>query len=170
MNLFKVKQPLLWMCWLSVLVFIVLLSIYGRPLQYLVVDSISYTAGAWILGLTMLTVLCFFLYSLFRLKFQLPWFHLVWFLPLFLILPLLLERVEERLHFLTFGVFGIVSILLFNPRLAFMVCVIGSAGDELLQFYLPDRVGDLRDVAMNCLASLGAAYFMYVTKQANTNG
>lgn len=169
MNLSKVKQSLIWMCWLSVLVFIVLLSIYGRPLQYLIADSIGYTTTAWILGLTMLTVLCFSLYSLFKFKFRLPWFHLVWFLPLYLMLPLLLDRVEERMHFLTFGVFGAASILLFNPRLAFMVCIIGSTGDELLQFYLPDRVGDLRDVAMNCLASLGAAYFVYVTKQANTD-
>ena len=169
MNPSKVKQSLMWMCWLSILVFIVLLSIYGRPLQYLIADSIGYTATAWILGLTMLAVLCFSLYSLTRFKFRLPWFHLVWFLPLFLMLPLLLDRVEERMHFLTFGVFGAVSILLFNPRPAFMVCIIGSAGDELLQFYLPDRVGDLRDVAANCLASLGAAYFVSVIKQANTD-
>lgn len=169
MNLSKVKQSLIVVCWFSILVFIVLLSIYGRPLQYLIADTIGFTAIAWILGLTMLTILSFSLYSLFKLKFRLPWVHLAWFLPLYLVLPLLLERVEERMHFLTFGGFGAASILLFKPRVAFIVCIIGAAGDELLQFYLPDRVGDLRDVAMNCLASLGAAYFLYMTKNHNTD-
>lgn len=92
----------------------------------------------------------------------------MWFMPLFLIVPMLLERVEERLHFLTFGIFGALSILLFSPRLAFIVCLLGSAGDEVLQFYLPDRVGDWRDVAMNSLASLGAAYFVYLSYQINS--
>jgi len=168
MNPFPINRSLLWSSWLLVCVFIGLLSLYGRPLQYWVADSIGYTLAAWIIGLSLLTIICLFSYSLYRFKLQLPWFHFIWFLPLFLILPLLLERVEERLHFLTFGAFGAISILLFNPRLAFIVCISGAAGDELFQFYLPDRVGDWRDVAMNCLASLGAGYFIYSTVKVNS--
>ena len=82
---------------------------------------------------------------------------------LFLIVPLLLERVEERMHFLTFGLFGALSMALFAPRYAFIICLLGAGGDELLQFYLPDRVGDWRDVAFNALASFGAAIFFHTT-------
>ena len=53
--------------------------------------------------------------------------------------------------------------MLFRPRVAFAICIIVSAADELLQYYLPDRVGDWFDVAMNALASVAAAIFIWLT-------
>lgn len=164
MKPFNLKRTHLWFYWISVSTAIVLLSVYGRPLQYLVADSIGYTVAAWIIGLTLLMTISLFLYALKKYEVKLSWFHIVLLCILFLVLPLFLERVEERLHFLTFGLFGVVSLLLFSPRFAFTVCILGAAGDELLQLYLPDRVGDLRDVAMNCVASMGAAYVVYSTR------
>ncbi len=96
-------------------------------------------------------------------KLSIPYVHLFWFAVVFLVLPLFLERVEERLHFLTFGLFGAFSMLLFKPRYALMMCILFSGADELLQFFLADRVGDWRDVGMNCLASLGAGMFVWIT-------
>jgi VanZ family protein len=87
----------------------------------------------------------------------------LWVAVVFLLLPLFLERVEERLHFLTFGLFGALSMLLFRPRYAFMMSVVFSGADELLQYFLTDRVGDWRDVGMNSLASLSAGMFVWVS-------
>lgn len=148
--------------WLLTSFTIPLLSVFGRGLQFWVADTIGYGLAAWILGLTMLVVIGLLTYRLLKDNQRPPWVHLAWFLPLFLIVPLLLERVEERMHFLTFGLFGALSMALFSPRHAFIICILGAAGDELLQFYLPDRVGDWRDVAFNALASFAAAIFFHI--------
>lgn len=149
--------------WIATLVIIPILSICGRPLQHWVADSIGYTFVAWGIGLALL--LCFLSAAthLKHRKLSIPYVHLFWFAVVFLVLPLFLERVEERLHFLTFGLFGAFSMLLFKPRYALMMCILFSGADELLQFFLADRFGDWRDVGMNCLASLAAGMFVWFT-------
>ena len=71
-----------------------------------------------------------------------------------------LDIPEERVHFLQYGLLG---ILVFMTRrsgswwelgaLAGFVVLVGI-GDELIQWWLPNRVGDLRDVAMNAGAGV----------------
>lgn len=151
------------MAWLATLLILPLLSIYGRPLQYWVADNIGYRVAAWIIGLSLLLAIGAILLWLWRSHKTLPLIHLSWFLPLFLVLPLALERVEERVHFLTFGAVGMLSFMLFAPRLALAICLIVSSGDELLQHFLPDRVGDWRDVGFNVLASCSAGSFIMLT-------
>jgi len=158
-----INRRLIRIFWLLNGMTIVLLSVFGRSLQYWVAETIGYSLAAWILGLSMLVLIGVFIFGLLKDNERLPWVHLVWFVPLFLIVPLFLERVEERMHFLTFGLFGALSMALFAPRYAFIICILGAGGDELLQFYLPDRVGDWRDVAFNALASFGAAIFFHTT-------
>ena len=155
-----INRRLIRIFWLLSCVTILLMSVFGRGLQFWVADTIGYSVVAWIIGLSILTAIGLLISWLLKNNDRPPWVHLAWFLPLFLIVPLLLGRVEERMHFLTFGLFGALSMALFAPRYAFIICVVGSAGDELLQFYLPDRVGDWRDVAFNILASFGAAIFV----------
>lgn len=142
---------------------ILLLSIYGRALQSWVEDHLGYTAVAWIVALTLLALIMLYLFRGQPDSPSLPWMNLLWVLPLFVLLPLSLERVEERIHFLVFGVYGALSLLLFGPRAALLMCLLGAAGDEVLQYFLPDRVGDWRDVVMNFVAALGAALFMLAT-------
>ena len=153
------------MAWMANLGLLPVLSIYGRPLQYWVADNIGYEVTAWIIGLTLLVAICSILLWLWRRYQSLPLVHLGWFLPLFLLLPLTLDRVEERVHFLSFGAFGLLSLLVFAPRVAFTLCLLISASDELLQHYLPDRVGDWRDVGFNLLASCSTASFAWLTFQ-----
>lgn len=155
--------------WLSTGFAILLLSLFGRSLQYWVVNTVGYGLAAWLLGLSMFVGTGLLISRLFKDNQRPPWVHLAWFLPLFLIVPLLLERVEERVHFLTFGLFGGLSMALFPPRAALVICFLGAAGDELLQLYLPDRVGDWRDVAFNALASFGAAIFFYTAVLSRRN-
>lgn len=70
------------------------------------------------------------------------------------------DRPEERLHYIEYALLG---YLLFqascsdfrSPSLfsIFMVALIGC-GDESIQWFLPNRVGDLRDVMMNLTGGL----------------
>jgi VanZ family protein len=56
-----------------------------------------------------------------------------------------------------FGVFGCLSVARFGLWRGILVCATVGVLDEGLQWYLPDRVGDLRDVAWNLLAGGGGA-------------
>jgi len=70
---------------------------------------------------------------------------------------------EERIHLLEYGLLGYLSFGLvrtgevspierFGVPLLFGILVGGC--DELLQFYLPDRVGDFRDIVFNSLGTI----------------
>jgi VanZ family protein len=159
----KVKISLVF-CWSMVLCLIPGLSYFGRPLQYWIRDSIGYSVFAWIIAILSLLLISALFYWVKNKPVQFPFRHLTWFLPLYLVLPFLLERVEERVHFISFGLFGFLSMIIFAPRVAISLCLFVSAGDELLQYFLPDRVGDWRDVAFNILASIGSALFVFVLK------
>ena len=149
--------------WLFNLIGIFSLSVFGRRLQYWAADQVGYTTIAWFIGITLLSLILAYLYWLKSHLKSFPWFHLCWFLSLFLLGPFYYERIEERLHFLSFGLFGAFSILLFSPRIAVLWCLGISVSDEVLQHFLDDRVGDLADVLLNSIASLGAALFLQVT-------
>ncbi|MDX2470225.1 MAG: VanZ family protein [SAR324 cluster bacterium] len=82
-----------------------------------------------------------------------------------LLVVVLVENDVERLHFIIFGLFGFFSARLFQPPYALGFCVTLGAGDELLQYFLPSRVGDLRDVGFNLVAaSFGLLIFYKVEK------
>jgi hypothetical protein len=60
----------------------------------------------------------------------------------------------ETLHFLVFFCYGWVSSAVFGPIYG-VIAVMGMAiGDEILQYYLPSRVGDIHDVLINSLSGL----------------
>lgn len=149
--------------WLTLLILIPLVSIFGRSLQHFIRDnnvSSELLAAFMLLALVAMLVVMVTWFRRHGGCFNL--WHLLWMIPLFLLFPLTLPLVEERLHFLLFGGFGFFSMLLFSPLLGLGVLLAGAGLDELLQWFLPDRVGDWRDVAFNALASLGggaAAYF-----------
>ncbi len=149
-------RGVLW-AWLLLLVAIPSMSIWGRPLL-----------GAWrsLMSIEWLALMMF-LVTLAAVVAGVFWVRRngggyrtglllsAWVIPLFLLLPLTLPVVEERLHFLLFGGLGFFSMLLFPPLVAVAVAVLGSGLDELLQWKLPDRVGDWRDVGFNVAAALG---------------
>ena len=70
------------------------------------------------------------------------------------------EIPEERFHFLQYGLLGyLIYALFFNrkklpevPALCLVVFIGG--GDELVQYFLPNRVGEMRDVVMNAVGGL----------------
>ena len=71
--------------------------------------------------------------------------------------------IEERVHFIVFGSFGFLSMLVFSPKIAISLCISVSVLDEGLQWFLPDRVGDWFDVSINSLASVAGATFSFIS-------
>lgn len=64
------------------------------------------------------------------------------------------DRPEETMHLLLFGLLGALATLAFGWGAAIPVVALSAGADELLQLYLPDRVGDWPDVRKNTLAGL----------------
>jgi len=148
--------------WLLTLVTIPLLSIFGRPVQRFLKENLSHNQITIILGLVLLVLSFKAIYWLIRRHSYRRVWHLLWFVPLFIIAPYFMPVVEERVHFIVFGCFGFLSMLIFPPRTAIALCISISVLDEGLQWYLPDRVGDWFDVSINMLASVAGAIFSFI--------
>ncbi len=138
--------------WLTLLSVIPILSIYGRRLQTFAREHVNTSDLAWIIAIpTLLLVITFLLHQAQRYGYRRLW-HLAWALALFGLLPLTLPAVEERLHFLVFGAFGLATGRTFTSVTGLLLGIAAAGLDELLQWTLPDRVGDWRDVGFNLLA------------------
>ncbi len=69
---------------------------------------------------------------------------------------------EERVHFLEYGALALLGRWALEHHLppvaqaaaAWLIASLAGWGDELIQLILPDRVYDLRDVAVNSVAAL----------------
>ncbi len=143
--------------WLLLLVTIPLISAWGRPLLNALRELMPMEALAlMMLGASLLLLAgCAAWLRRRGTGFRGALLVGAWTVPLFLLLPLTLPVVEERIHFLLFGGFGFFSTLLFPLPAAIAVALLGAGLDELWQWYLPDRVGDWRDVGFNALAGVG---------------
>jgi len=140
--------------WLVIVVLIVLLSIFGRDIQLLLfarIDSI-YIAGS------VFIVLFGFLFALWRKRRK---YHIQkrTFLAATVLLLGGIAAVQlrylmpaEAVHFLVFSWLGWVATTVFGPLNAVVAVVSVAFGDELLQYYLPSRIGDIHDVIINLLS------------------
>lgn len=140
--------------WLATVVVIVLLSVFGRDVQLFLITRIdsSYIA------VTVFSILFCFLFTLWRERGK---YHIK--KRTFLIATVLLMvgggaiqlrylMPAEALHFLVFSWLGWVSVTVFGPLYAFVAVVSVAVGDEILQYYLPDRIGDIHDIVINLLS------------------
>ena len=156
MNILNSPRDWRWFAtWLLLLGAIPLLSIYGRRLQAFSQEHLNTDALAWAIAVPTLLLVVIFLFDQARRYGYRRLWHLAWALALFGILPLTLNAVEERLHFLVFGAFGLVTGRVFTGKTGLLISIAAAGLDELLQWALPDRVGDWRDVGFNLLAVLG---------------
>ena len=153
--------------WIAVLATIPVLSIFGRPLQRLLrehITSAQLAAGFLLCSLALLFILARkTTISSIRDRFL----HLSWSAILYLVVPWFLPTVEERLHFIVFGVLGFLSETNFGLKRSLVICLFVGGLDEILQWVLPDRVGDLRDVGFNWLASIGGCFLSYYLIKRN---
>jgi VanZ family protein len=137
------------------LVLIPTLSIFGRELQSVVSnnnfnDIAEYVIAAALIITSLLVVVV-------RPSGPFHWPLAILAMIVFLLVPYQLDRYEERLHFICFGVLGFSAYRSFGIKVAMMLTCLAGMGDEVLQYFLPSRVGDWRDVVMNCFAGLSAA-------------
>ena len=136
------------------LVLIPTLSIFGRELQSLVSnnnfnDIAEYVIAAALIVTSLLVVVV-------KPRGPFNWPLTIVAMIVFVLIPYQLDRYEERLHFICFGVLGFSAYRSFGIKVAMMLTCLAGMGDEVLQYFLPSRVDDWRDVVMNCFAGLSA--------------
>jgi len=159
------KQKIAKIVWMGVLLSIPILSIFGRSLQLFLRERLSSDHLSVIFASTSF-VLIGFLVIVYKEKPKIDlMIHLAWAVVLFALVPLFLSTVEERVHFIVFGLFGFCTLLLFRLPMAVVICLLVGGLDEILQWYLPDRVGDLRDVGFNSLAGIGGCLLAFFLSQ-----
>ena len=131
------------------------LSIFGRQLQRWAYDELSKELLGWLLIGLLVVGVGVVIYVLLRLDWRKLW-HVLWLAPIFLWLPWTMSaHPEERLHFLLFGALGWLAPQIMALPWALLTLLSLAIGDEVLQYFLPSRVGELRDVAVNVLAASG---------------
>jgi len=140
--------------WFVSVLIILCLSAFGRPLQHWVFRNIGEDAVGAVIGLILfgLGIVAIYQQRKQGVEARSLLLKVIVLVAILVIITIALPRTEERLHFVTFGLFGFFSKRLFPVWLALLAIFIGSAGDELFQAWLPDRVGDWRDVGINIIA------------------
>ena len=93
---------------------------------------------------------------------------------------LLLPLPEERIHLVQFGLLGLLACPCFWMRTAgfwkwiwrplLFVFLVGTI-DEIIQWFLPDRVFDLRDILFNALGGIwGILLYLAVGRRSDREG
>lgn len=140
--------------WLLTIGVIILLSVFGREVQLLLItkiDSIFIAGGVFVL-------LFGILFILWKKREQ---YHILKRTLLgttvFLICGIAAVQLRyllpaEAVHFLTFSCLGWFSATVFGPLYGAFAVISISVGDEVLQYFLPSRIGDIHDVVINLLS------------------
>ncbi len=152
----SIRIPATSIYWLACTGFIFSLSMFGRSVQkwFMSTISIQVVTPAILLSSTVL------LAYLFRKR------HHYSIHPVAVVLSGLLLltatsavylhylRPVEMTHLLLFSVLGWLSVNAFGPIIGCVAMLSIATGDEVLQYFLPDRVGDLHDVLINILSGM----------------
>ena len=157
-TLFLDKSRILVFAWMLSALFILCLSYFGRPLQHWATKAFERDFMAFAIAIALLAIGALAIYWQYKRSGSIDRRYLL-LLSLVLIIMVIiitvsLPRIEERMHFITFGIFGFFSKRLLPLCLALIAIVGWSSFDELFQAWLPDRVGDPRDVVMNIIAGV----------------
>lgn len=153
--------------WWAVYISTPLLSYFGRPLQHFSEETVgrgtvSTAISALLIGLVAGAVIL-----MIRRHGMSSALHLLWLVPVLVFIHMGLPNFVERIHFALFGLFGFLSLRLFPATTALSLYALVSILDEIFQWVLPDRVGDIRDVFFNLTACLiGAAVAWVAGKQS----
>lgn len=130
------------------------LSIFGRELQSVVSSNNLISIAEYVIAAALIVTSLLVLVVKPSGPFNWPLTMVA--LIVFVLIPYQLDRYEERLHFICFGLLGFSAYRSFGIKVAMMLTCLAGMGDEVLQYFLPSRVGDWRDVFMNCFAGLSA--------------
>ena len=144
--------------WIFVGALIPVMSFFVRPLQRFISDRLDGGDMSLVMGAALVITAGASLAWMARRRSKKVLWHGLWLVAVMLVITQLVPNATEWIHFILFGLFGLFTTRLWSAAAAVAICLAVSGGDELFQWVLPDRVGDLRDVAMNIAACLlGAA-------------
>jgi len=144
--------------WWAVYISMPLLSYFGRPLQRFFEAITAEGTISTIISALLISLVAGSIILIIRRHGMSSALHLLWLIPILIYIHLGLPIVVERIHFALFGLFGFLSLRLFPVTTALSLYALLSILDEIFQWILPDRVGDIRDVFFNLAACLiGAA-------------
>ena len=111
----KISASWLWLGWWATLAAIPILSLSGRTLQRHVDELSLREVSGLLLLLARATLVYLAGHWLYHRRGRSGLWHLIWLLPLYVVYPSFLPFIAERLHFLVFGIFGFLSVQLFQP-------------------------------------------------------
>ncbi|MDJ0807264.1 MAG: VanZ family protein [Gammaproteobacteria bacterium] len=143
-----------------------LISFTGRRLQHWLENNLGREETGWlVVALLTITGLAYSARHLGHLRRL--WWRLLLLVALLLTIIHFVPITEERIHFILFGALGYLGVTLFSPIGGLLICTLFSIGDEVFQWFLPDRVGDVRDVVFNFIAS-GIGILLAMSEQQRT--
>lgn len=153
--------------WLLTLLTIPLLSVFGRPLQKWFYAQVGVKYVGAVLGSALFAIGLYAAYKMIKKRGRKQLLRMFWSAPLLIIILITTQSVVELSHVIIFGLFGFLSLRLFPITYAIILCIAVSGFDELLQFFLADRVGDWQDVLLNFMSTgLGGIWaFLYKPPQ-----
>jgi VanZ family protein len=148
---FNTSNSLKILLWTTVLA-IPVISLTGRWLQHWLERTIGLEKTGWlIITLLCITAMAYIIKHI--TNWNALWWRLLVILPILFAIIHFVPIIEERIHFILFGALGYLGITILGTINGVIICVLFSVGDEFLQWLLPYRVGDMRDVAFNLIAS-----------------
>ncbi len=130
------------------------LSIFGRRWLRWVGEHLNNEELSLVIGGTMAVMAGGGLVWLIRQQTPRVAWHGLWLALMLVLITQMLPNVVEWMHFILFGAFGFLAFGIWYPVVAIPLCLLASGLDELLQWLLPDRVGEWRDVVINVWACL----------------
>ncbi|MGB3977297.1 MAG: hypothetical protein WBM02_08005 [bacterium] len=155
-------KPILFCLWILVISAIVLFSCFGRGLQRNLAQTIGRTGIAWVMALGIFILVVMAAVFLIRKRGFKGLFHLGWMLVIVIGLMFYFRHNPEVwYHIVLFGVLGNLSVRLFSIRTGVEISFAVAFLDELLQHYLPNRVGDCEDVIVNIIC-VGLGIFLHL--------
>ena len=163
-SLFQQNQRhrgILLFAWSLTLLFIPLLSYYGRSLQITLLSHFTGETLGQYLGILLACIITGYAIILFRSGLHPHVYHLLWIAVLLFLLYRHILYVEI-VHIAIFGLFGFLARWLFNLKVTISCCVLASISDEIFQYFLANRVGDVRDVGINLFSSFLGLFLAFL--------
>ncbi|WP_161635193.1 VanZ family protein [Desulfovermiculus halophilus] len=140
--------------WATNVAVIFVLCIWGRPLQHLVQEMVPLAWVGYAVTAALAIAVLYLVLRRGRVRPRPGQIASAGLAAVVLVLTFDMKRPEEKLHLLLFGALGFISIRVFGFWKGLGMCLAVAGFDELLQLYLPSRVGDFRDVGMNAVSGI----------------
>ena len=169
-NILQVLRPVnqgILGAWLTVGALILAMSYFGTTLRHLLENLLDGGSFSLVMGGALVAASGASLVWMTRRRSRRSLWYGLGLVLILLVITQMVPNPIEWLHFILFGAFGLLATRVWRPAAAVVICLSMSVGDEIFQWFLPDRVGDLRDVAMNIAACLlGAAVALIGSESA----